>query len=331
MKTVSNVVNSYAPVAEATRTKVLAAVEQVGYRPNLSARNLARGRAGVIVLGVPRLDLPYFASLAGSVVEAAAGHGWFVLMHQTGGDLAGERRALLGDHPQRIDGMILSSQWLDAQEIAARPDPSPLVVLGDHRLPGPVPRIGIDNRAAGRAVAEHLIAAGGRRIALIGAPSREVDHGRAQGLIDGLRAAGLPVLPELMRPITANTGDAGEAATAAMLAEVDELPDALFAVTDWVAMGAIRALHAHGLEVPADVAVMGFDDIPYARSVSPSLSTIAPDRPAVARLAVEALEAQVTGMAYASAATDDRDAGGSDGDHFAPFELVARESTRREA
>lgn len=329
MKTVSNVVNGYAPVTEATRAKVLTAVEQVGYRPNLSARNLARGRSGVIVLAVPRLDLPYFASLAGSVVEAAAAHGWFVLMHQTGGDLAGERRALLGDHPQRIDGMILSSQWLGSDEIAARPDPSPLVVLGDHPLPGSVPHVGIDNRAAGRAASEHLIATGGRRIALIGAPSLRADPGRAQGLIDGLRAASLPVLPELMRPIPTTTGDAGEAATAAMLAEVDEAPDALFAVTDWVAMGAIRALHAHGLEVPADVAVMGFDDIPYARSVSPSLSTIAPDRPAVARLAVEALEAQVTKMASATAATDGRDVGRSDSDHFAPFELVARESTRR--
>ncbi|GAA1488716.1 LacI family DNA-binding transcriptional regulator [Brachybacterium sacelli] len=323
MKTVSNVMGGYAPVSEATRAKVLAAVDQVRYRPNLSARNLARGRSGVIALTVPRLDLPYFASLAGSVVEAAGEHGWFVLMHQTGGDLDGERRALLGDHPQRLDGMILSTQWLEAEEIAARPDPTPLVVLGDHPVPGPVPHVGIDNHAAGLAAAQHLLATGRRRIALIGAPSPGAEPGRAQGLIDGVRAAGLPVLPELTRPITANTGDAGESATARMLAEVDEVPDALFAVTDWVAMGAIRALHARGLAVPRDVAVMGFDDIPYARSVSPSLTTIAPDREAVARSAVEALEAQVGGVLPG----DDAGPAAPDGEHFAPFELVVREST----
>lgn len=325
MKTVSNVMGGYAPVSEPTRTKVLAAVDQVGYRPNLSARNLARGRSGVIVLAVPRLELPYFASLAGSVVEAAGEHGWFVLMHQTGGDPDGERRALHGDFPQRIDGMILSARELGADDLADRRATLPLVMLGDHRLAGAAPHVGIDNRAAGLEAARHLIAGGCRRLAMIGAAASGVPDDRASGVLDGLHEADLPVIPELMRPIRANTGEDGERATAQMLDEVADPPDALFAVTDWVAMGAIRALHARGLSVPEDVAVMGFDDIPYASSVSPSLTTIAPDRGAVARLAVDALEELVPRGAGGSPGTT---ASPPESELCAPFRLVIRESTR---
>lgn len=331
MKTVSNVVNGYAPVSEPTRSKVLAAVERVGYRPNLSARNLARGRSGVIVLAVPRLELPYFASLAGSVVEAAASHGWFVLIHQTGGDADGERRALLDDFPQRVDGMILSTQHLDPGALSARRETLPLVLLGDHRLHGAAPHVGIDNRAAALEAVRHLIAGGGRRLAMIGAAPSVTPDDRTAGMLEGLREAALPARPELLRAITANTGEEGERVTAQMLDEISEPPDALFAVTDWVAMGAIRALQARGLSVPDDVAVIGFDDIPYASSTSPSLTTIAPDRDAIARLAVEALEQLVTpgGSGDRGAAASPADtADTADTDLHAPFRLVLRESTR---
>jgi DNA-binding LacI/PurR family transcriptional regulator len=319
MKTVSNVINDYPFISADTRRRVEQAIDEVGYRPNLSARNLARGREGVIALAVPRLEMPYFASLAGEVTSAAEGRGWFVLTRQTDDDPATEQRALAGGFPHRVDGLILASHTLDAEHLAARTDRTPVVVLSDRDLGEGVAQVGIDQFAAGQAAAAHLTGAGARRIALIGADG---DAGsRTAGFVAGVESAGIDVPPTFLRSITSNTGTEGERATSALLtdlaAEGEPSPDALFAVTDWVAMGAIRALHAAGLRVPDDVAVMGFDDIPYARDLSPSLTSIRPDRAAIARGALDLLEAR---MHEADGPPPVR--------RSIPFTLVERESTR---
>ncbi|QOR70854.1 LacI family DNA-binding transcriptional regulator [Ruania alkalisoli] len=319
MKTVSNVINGYVHVTEATRQRVQAAIDEVGYRPNLSARNLARGRAGVIALVVPRLEMPYFASLAGRVIEKAEARGWFVLIHETGGELAAERAALEGHFPQRIDGLIVSAQHLTPDDVRARADGTPLVLLGEQDYRHVADHVAIDNVAASRAAVEHLIAQGCRRIAMVGARPEAPDDPRAEGYRQALTAAGLPIDGTLMRPIHGNLGEEGERATQRLLAEIPQPPDGLFAVTDWVALGAIRALQLAGLRVPEDVAVVGFDDIPYARAVTPSLTTIAPDRSAIAELALRMLEAQ-----SASGETVPMD-------ENVPFELVVRESSARRA
>lgn len=317
MKTVSNVINGYAFVADGTRDRVLAAIETTGYRPNLSARNLARGRSGFIALVVPRLDMPYFAALAARVISAAEARGWFVLIHQTDGEARAEHDALEGEFPQRVDGLIVSLQSLDAQDVARRRSTIPLVALGD-RSPGPdVPHVGIDNIVAGKLAVQHLVDAGCRRIAMIGSGMTHRSQ-RAQGFFDGLLDAGLPLLPELMRPITDNSGEEGERATKELLDEVGAPPDGLFAVTDWVAFGAMRALDQYGLRVPEDVCVVGFDNIPYSPSFNPSLTTIAPDREAIASRAVDLLADQIDGGSKSMAVQEQVD-----------IELIARESTRR--
>ncbi|WP_210769199.1 LacI family DNA-binding transcriptional regulator [Occultella kanbiaonis] len=313
MKTVSNVINGYAHVSESTRTRVLAAIEEVGYRPNLSARNLARGRSGVIALVVPRLEMPYFAALAGRVVERAEARGWFVLIHESGGDLAAEREALEGRFPQRIDGLIVSVQHLAPADLAARTDRTPLVLLGEQTFGSVAHHVAIDNTEAARAAVGHLLELGRRRIALVGATPGP----RQQGYVEALESAGLPVLPELMVPITANSGEEGERATRALLELGAATPDGIFAVTDWVALGAMRALHLRGLHVPDDVAVVGFDDIPYARAVTPSLTTVSPDRSALAEAALRMLEAQIAANGGPVPPVDEQ----------VPFSLVVREST----
>lgn len=317
MKTVSNVINGYAHVSASTRERVEAAIAQTGYRPNLSARNLARGRSGVIALVVPRLEMPYFAALAACVVEAAEARGWFVLIHQSDGALETELAALEARFPQRIDGIVLSSELLRAEHLAARADTTPLVLLGDHDTGPDVPHVGIDNHAAARLAIGHLAEIGCRRIALIGAAPGAQRHRRNQGFRDGLREAGLDADPALMQAVRANTGVEGERAMEAILASGDT-PDGVFALTDWLAFGAIRALHRHGVAVPERTAVIGFDDIPYASSLTPSLTSIAPDRRAIAERAVALLEQQLAGVAESD----------PEGDRIG-FELVVRESTRR--
>lgn len=294
LKTVTNVVHGRANVRESTRDRVLAAIEEVGYHPNLSARNLALGRAGTIALVVPQLDMPYFASLAMHVLEAAEQAGWFVLIVQTHGDAEAERRLLRGAFPQRLDGVIFDPLHVTAQEIRDRVDPTPLVIIGETPYRGLADHVGIDNAAAARAAVDHLVETGRRRIAMIGASLESAEGSRRDGYLDGVRAHGLAWQPAWVRPVAANTGEEGAAATAALLDDVapGERPDAIFCATDWLALGAIRELTMRGIRVPDDVAVVGFDDIAYGRVSTPTLSTIASARDEIARLAVESLERQ---------------------------------------
>jgi DNA-binding LacI/PurR family transcriptional regulator len=316
MKTVSNVINDFRHVSPETRARVQAAIEEIGYKPNLSARNLALGRAGMIALVVPQLDMPYFAAMSGQVLEAAAERGWVVLIQQTGGDVAIEREALAGHFAQRIDGLIISPQRISPAELKKRSDRTPLVTLGEHRYPGIAHHVSIDNVAASEAAVSHLIGLGRRRIAMIGVRPTVRSNPRFNGYKRALTAAGLTVDDRMVRPIRSNLGEEGERQMVEILASNPRRPpDAVFCVTDWVALGAIRALQLRGFKVPDDVAVVGFDDIPYGRAATPTLTTISPDRKAIAHLAVESLLDQLENPS------------GRPLEHWASFDLVVREST----
>lgn len=315
-KTVSNVVNDFPHVTPATRDRVLAAIEELGYRPNLSARNLAKGRSGVVALAVPELDMPYFAELSRLVLEAAERHGWVVLIEQTKGRRDHEERVLGGGFPQRIDGLIFSPVATRASDLRQRRSDTPLVLLGEHIARPPADHISIDNVAAARAATEHLLALGRRRIAVIGSRSGQgAAQRRLQGYREALAAAGVPVDQDLIAPVRNNRGEVGADAMARLL-ELAEPPDAVFCFTDWLALGAVRTLHDRGIHVPGDIAVMGFDDIPYGRIATPSLTTIAPDKQQIAESAVEMLATQVSSRGPVPPRMVQAD-----------FTLLAREST----
>ena len=314
MKTVSNVIHDFPFVSARTRERVTAAIAELDYRPNLSARNLARGRTGMIALVVPQLDMPYFAALSREVLDVAEQHGWVVLIHQTGGDLAAERSALSGGFGQRIDGMIISPLAAKAADVARRPRPGPLVTLGEHTYLPEVDHVGIDNAAAAELATEHLIGLGRRRIAVVG-PGGASTNDRYLGYRRALLAAGLDPRPELVLPAPSNRGEEAEEVVGGLLDSRVAPPDAIFCSTDWLALGALRALRLRGLRVPEDVALVGFDDIPYGRAATPTLTTVAPDRAQIARLAVESLVEQGRGVDHVPR------------NHPADFALVVREST----
>lgn len=316
LKTVTNVIHQRSNVRESTRVRVQAAINELDYHPNLSARNLALGRAGTIALVVPQLDMPYFASLAMHVLDAADAHGWFVLIVQTRGDAEAERRILSGVFGQRLDGVIFDPLHVDADEIRDRSDQTPLVLIGEGPHQGLGVHVGIDNAAASRAAVDHLVETGRTRLAMIGASMGDVTNARGVGFVDGVRAHGLSTSASWVRRVQANTGEQGAAAMAALLDGLGgaPMPDGLFCATDWLALGAIRELTTRGIRVPDDVAVVGFDDIPYGRVSTPTLTTIASARDEIARAAVESLERQQTEPGEAL-------------EIEAGFRLVVREST----
>jgi DNA-binding LacI/PurR family transcriptional regulator len=318
VKTVSNVVNGYVHVSPDTRARVEKAIAELNYRPNLSARSLRRGRTGVIALAVPELDIPYFAELARYIVTAAATHGWTVLIDQTEGDREREGVVVAGIRDHLIDGLIFSPLALSGHDLAARADGTPMVLLGERVHHGPADQVVIDNVSAAREVTAHLVSLGRRRVAAIGA-QHSAEGVTARLRLSGYRAAladaGLPADPALVAPAPVWHRADGARAMRALL-DAGAPPDAVFCFNDTLALGAMRALYEHGLRVPDDVAVAGFDDIEDGRYAVPTLTTVAPDKAEIARRAVDLLA--------------DRISGGPDGparETIAAHRLEIREST----
>ncbi|MGY1454736.1 LacI family DNA-binding transcriptional regulator [Streptomyces sp. SS8] len=327
VKTVSNVVNGYTYVAPHTREKVEQALAELDYRPNLSARNLRRGRTGVIALALPELDAPYFAELSRFVIDAAVERGWTVLIDQTDGLADREREVLQGIREQLIDGLIFSPITVGREELAARTDSTPMVLLGERVMDGPTHHVAIDNQRAAREMTEHLISLGHTRIGAIGAqenPSANTAHLRLAGYRQALEAAGLPY-DERLAPPTASYHRADGAAVMRRLLELDEPPQAVFCFNDLLALGALRTALTSGLRVPDDLALAGFDDIEDGRYSTPTLTTISPDKARIARTAVELLDARIGGSGRGGRPA------GDDGRHEveADYRLVVRESTVR--
>lgn len=318
IKTVSNVVNNYPHVTPAMRARVQAAIDELGYRPNLTARHLRKGRTGIIALAVPELGNPYFAELAGAVIDAAAEHEFTVLLDHTRGEREQEILVSRGFRGGVIDGLILSPLTLEAGDLRGRPGDVPLVLLGEREYDLPFDHIAIDNVAAARCAVRHLLARGRTRIAYLGARTDSVNqpaHLRQDGWRAELAAAGVPAPDSLVVPVGGWDRDDGARAMAELL-DSGVRPDAVFAFNDLIAIGAMRVLHERGLRVPWDVAVVGFDDIAEGRFGAVTLTTVSPDKQAIAKMAVASLLRSLSGRA---------EPGGRE--LTAAFELVEREST----
>lgn len=169
VKTVSNVVNDYPHVTPSTRRRVQQAIDELGYRPNLTARHLRKGRTGIITLAVPELGNPYFAEVAGAVIDAAARHELTVLLDHTAGLREKEVLVSQGFRSHVIDGLILSPIRLESEDLLTRPEGPPMVLLGEREYDAPYDHIMIDNVGAARTAVRHLLDIGRRRIAFLGA------------------------------------------------------------------------------------------------------------------------------------------------------------------
>ncbi|MCI1788335.1 MAG: LacI family transcriptional regulator [Actinomyces sp.] len=316
VRTVSNVVNGFKHVAPETRERVLAVIKQLDYHPSELARSLKAGRSGLVGLMLPSLDVPYFAEITRAIVEQGARHGLTVVIDETTGDRARELAWIeRASHRSLFDGLILSPLALTSEDLEALPHDLPVIFLGEDRYPG-FDQVTVDGCAAARDAVTHLAGAGRHRIAAIGA--EPTSHGtsteRLEGYLSGLAEAGLDRDDALCGYVTAFTRGEGHRAMADLLDRGVRV-DAAFCFSDALALGALRALHEHGVRVPDDVALVGFDDIEDGRYSIPSLSTIRPDKRWLARTAFDRLVRRLSGESPAPEVV------------LAPYDLVVRESS----
>ncbi len=291
--TVSRVLAGIGNPRVETAGAVMAAVEALDYRPSAVARSLRMRRTNTFGLIVTDIQNPFFPELVQAADDAARTVGYSILLGSAAFD---EHRAvhyldLMAD--RRVDGMIVaSSQVAEESWRWLVESPVPVVVVNAEPANVPITVITSDNRAGMRTAAEHLIELGHRRMAYIrGLEGITADQPRVEGFRAACRDAGIPAadLIELR-------GDAqfagGERAVSELLAAGTEVT-AIACHNDITAIGALRALRAARIRVPADISVVGCDDIAAASWVVPALTTIAQQKAEMGRMAVERLLAML--------------------------------------
>ncbi len=274
--TVSRVINDDPNVKEQTRERVMQVVTSHNYVPSRAARKLAGGRTGVIGLvipiGVSRLFVePFFPSLIQSVTNRCNATNRSVMFWL--GEPDYERRMInqiLGN--DLLDGVIVSSLKDEDPIVAALlRSEIPFVLIGRYRDDSKVNFVDIDNEGAARSAVNYLIQIGRKKIATItGVGDMIVSKDRLKGYRSALKKAGFTFDPNLV----VDGGFIEEGGYSAMGRLFPQNPDAIFAASDAMAVGAIRFLKERGKRVPEDVAVIGFDDAPFAAGYQPALSTV---------------------------------------------------------
>ncbi|MDY0912527.1 LacI family DNA-binding transcriptional regulator [Rathayibacter festucae] len=316
-KTVSNVINGVVFVRPDTRERVEAAIAELHYVPNLSARGLRNGRSGAIALAFPDLTTEYSAAMLDMFVEAAHERGWSIQMEQTGRrpDREGELLSRAREH--LIDGLVLNPVSLKLSAIVGTAELPPIVVIGEVEQ-DLVDRVAVDSVAAAREMTEHLLARGHRRIAVVGTDGPDSDRAsaraRTEGYREALAAAGVPHDPAL--EIMAEDwvpSVAGEAFARALDAGIEM--DAVFCFTDSMAVGVLSILFARHIRVPEQIAVAGFDDVRGGRFASPPLTTVSFDKRAFAETTLSVLAERIADRSLPPRRI------------FIPHEIIARAST----
>ncbi|MFJ4262791.1 LacI family DNA-binding transcriptional regulator [Paenarthrobacter nicotinovorans] len=290
LKTVSNVINNYEFIRPTTRQRVLAAIEELGYETNLTARSLRSGKTNMLGLVLADLSIPYYAELASDIMKAAWRRGYRVLVEQSGNEAAHEKAAIQGQFRSLTDGLLFIPLALGAEEIIQGAGTKPLVLLGEYVQDPRLDMVLIQNQEAAAAITTHLLAGGRRRIAVLGAADGDTTGSaglRLSGYKAALADAGVEYDPTLLVRCEWRR-DGGAGAIARLLDGGAEF-DAVFGLNDALALGALHELLVRGKKVPQEIAVAGFDDIEEARFASPSLTTVAPGRAEIAERAVELL------------------------------------------
>jgi LacI family transcriptional regulator len=287
--TVSRVLNNTLPVSEDTAAKVRAAIKELNFVPNTSARVLAGGKTHVLGLIVPEIaaSLTLIPLLAG-IEMTARSLGYGLLIYASGAEaIAGDKiRPILNEN--NTDGMILYVNSLDEDELTRLNQIGfPLVLL--HRTPPKnlsIPYITFRNKRAAQELIDHLIDVHGyRQIAWLSGPEGHEDStAREMGYRNSLKHHNLPFDPELVGYGGFNYRDARETVNCWM--DQKKKIEAIFAGADEAAFGAISAIWDAGLRVPEDIAVVGFDDIDLGRHLFPPLTTIRADFEEAGRQAV---------------------------------------------
>lgn len=282
--TVSRVLNNSDSVKAKNRERVLAAIQESNYQPNLLARQLRTARSYMILVLVSNIANPFCAEVVKGIEEEAEKNGYRILLCNSGSDVARSTSALKLLSGKIVDGIITMDAFSKLPELTAMIGQAPWVQCAEYADAGNVSCVGINDVDAAQHVIGQLVAGGRQRIALINHDlSYKYARLRERGYKTGLHQGKLAY--NAVEYASELSFRAGVAAMEKLL-QAEVRPDAVFAVSDTLAAGAMLAIASAGLKTPEDIAVVGFDGTALAEMVSPPLSTIEQPSQDIGRTAV---------------------------------------------
>lgn len=275
--TISRALNNHKSISKKTIKLIKEAAEEMGYRPNNLAAGLRNNRSNTIGVLISRINRPFMASLISGIEETARKAGYNVLISQSNDNYKNEISNCNTLYDSRITGLIvsLSMETVEMDHFQKFVDKGIPIVFVD-RVPDSFNsyKVVIDNYTAGYSATKHLIEQGCERIAhFAGAQHRNVYRERKKGYLDALREYGLPIEDDLVVHFKTLSFEEGNKATKKLL-KMSNPPDGIFSANDTAAVSAIMCAKKMGVEVPQELAVIGFNDDPIASIVQPSLSTV---------------------------------------------------------
>jgi LacI family transcriptional regulator len=296
MMTVSRVINNKGAVSAATRQKVQDVIDRLNYRPSGIAHSLATRQTGTLGLVIPDVSNSFFADVARGAEHIAYAEGYNIFLCNTEEDPQRELTVMSSLEEKRVDGVVLISR-LQSQQLSDALQHLPTTVL-INRQPNKtagllaVGTVCLDDVAGGQLAVRHLLDRGHRAVGFLAGPVTSYSgQARTQGYLQSLLTAGAPFDPGWKR-YCSPTVEGGQAAARALLAAHPQVT-ALFCFNDLVAVGALQVCAELGRRVPEDIAVVGYDDIPLAALVTPSLTTCRAPRYELGAEAVRLLLKQI--------------------------------------
>jgi LacI family transcriptional regulator len=273
--TVSHVINDTRFVSEDLQKRVYDAMRELDYHPNTLARSLRSGRTKTIGLIVPDISNLFFAEVARKIEDRGLEHGYSVILCNTDDEGSKESEYINVLIAKQVDGIIFISAGFRGENLQ-KPlsNKIPIVIADRDIVEVPADVVLVNNRQGGYLATSYLIGLGHKRIACISGPSRLTPSAqRIEGYRQALKEAGLEENGSL--EIAGNFRYQGGESAMLKLLDGSDQPTAVFACNDMMALGAMRAINNHGLRVPKDFSLVGFDDIPISECVYPSITTIA--------------------------------------------------------
>ena len=291
---------SHSPLVKGeTAERIRQIAASLGYRPSAIARSLATKKTKTIGVVVTSIADPFIADVVSGIEETANDHGYSVFLANSNANPDREVKVVHSFHERRVDGIVVTASRVGALYVPLLSGLKvPIVLINNQHPDEPdefIYSVMIDNIKASTQVMKHLIGLGHKRIAYIGDEAGfQSDTERFAGYRQALAFAGYPFLPELI--VHGDGKPEGGRQAMEKLLSLPMPPTAVFCYNDMSALGALRAIHQHGIKVPDDISIVGFDDLAIASYTSPLLTTVGQPKQQMGRMAMETMLKILSGV-----------------------------------
>lgn len=311
--TVSRVINGHNSVTTKTRLKVELAIEKLNYEPSLLGRNLRTSETRLLLILIPKVSNPFYFEIIKGIENVAIKQNYNILLCETNSDP--ERENIYFDlvRKKMADGIISMDPAVNMKELQKLAKDHPIIQCSEYAIDSGIPYVTIDNELAAYRVVKHFISLGHKNIALINSDKKfQYARQREKGYKKALEEAGIIIQDENILYTETLNFEQGQNAMRKLFT-LKELPTAVFAVSDLLAIGALKEVNSKSLQVPNDIAIAGFDNIDFSNMTHPTLTTVSQPMLKMGSIAAEMIINKIKGAEVDNVILD--------------HELVIREST----